>query len=359
MKKILGERSSIWVLIFVLASVSVWAQTEPYVTISGQVKAAGTGEPLANANVFLANTTLGAATNDTGFYEIQHVPLGTHELFVSLIGYAAQKLVLRVTGPGEAQIDISLKAKPFELPPINVVAPGREWKKRLKRFEKLFWGDVYDASECKILNPEVLDFEVEKKSQIFYATADQPFQIENKTLGYRAQIFLEDFRYEPKTEEIRFYFTPKYEELASADAEEMKKWQENRRKAFLGSFRHFLVALARGRISEEGFELYNLPALPWERKSLSRQHGKRLIVIPDSLLAPADLPNERQFRFKGALEVTYTLGGLRKQTSWITLDKDFAIVNTSGYVNNPYDLIIDGYWALHRVAKTLPRDYQP
>ncbi len=274
MKKNFWKLALRWLLTSVLVSATAQAQTESRVKISGQVKDAGTGEPLASANVFLANTTLGAATNDTGFYEIQHVPLGTHELFVSLIGYTAQKLVLRVTGAGEAQIDISLKAKPVELPPVNIFVLGREWKKRLKRFERWFWGDVYNASECKILNPEVLDFEVEKKPQIFYATANQPLQIENKTLGYQAQIFLEDFSYEPKTEEIRFYFTPKYEELASADAEEMKKWQENRRKAFLGSFRHFLVALARGRISEEGFELYNLPTPPWGRKSLSRQHNK-------------------------------------------------------------------------------------
>ena len=41
------------------------------------------------------------------------------------------------------------------------------------------------------------------------------------------------------------------------------------------------------------------------------------------------------------------------------MKKEFTIVNTSGYANNPYDLIIDGHWALHRFAKNLPRDYQP
>jgi hypothetical protein len=169
---------------------------------------------------------------------------------------------------------------------------------------------------------------------------------------------LDDFCYEPKTGEIRFYITPKYDELTSANVVEKNKWTENRRNAFLGSFRHFLMALAQGRVAQEGFRLYNIAALPWDKKAARRLQDKLPIMIADSLLASAELPNERRLHFKGALEVQY-LDGAWKRTSWLTMDKDFVVVNTAGYVNNPYDLIIHGYWSLYRVAQMLPREYVP
>jgi len=179
-----------WLLMGIFIAAPVRAQSDSSATLVGQVKDAETGSPLASVNIFLANTMRGAVSNDSGFYALPQVPLGTHELLVSLIGYKPRKYMIRLPAPSEARIDFKLEAKPVELPAVNIVAMSqREWKKNLKRFEKWFWGDVYNAAECKILNPEVLEFEVKKASRIFYATADQPFEIENKTLGYRAEIF--------------------------------------------------------------------------------------------------------------------------------------------------------------------------
>ncbi len=48
-----------------------------------------TGAPIANAQVFVVNTTFGATTNSDGFYFINNVLVGTVTLQAGFIGYKA------------------------------------------------------------------------------------------------------------------------------------------------------------------------------------------------------------------------------------------------------------------------------
>jgi hypothetical protein len=331
------------------------AQAESRGAISGQVKDASTGKPLPSANVFLANTTLGAATDEDGFYAIKQVPLGTHELFASLIGYQVEKRTVRLVEPKDFRVDLSLQPKALELGEVEVVAAQpREWKKNLKKFEELFWGSAYDDEACKILNPEVLDFAFEKEPKCFSASASQPLQIENKKLGYRAQFHIEDFRYYLDEDKIGYAFIPKFDELLPAEAAEEERWKTNRQKAYRGSLRHFLVALIAGRLEEEGFILYRLAVPPWEDKNV-----RRLSADLNELLSPGVLPTERELHFKGCLEVFYTPERGDNQVSWIVASRESVTVNASGYIYDGYAVTVYGHWFHQRVAGMLPRDYQP
>jgi hypothetical protein len=355
MHRIFGKLPVIWLLASLSATDRLWAQAEPRVTISGQVKETAGGKPLPNVNVFLANTTLGAATDKDGFYAIKHVPLGTHELIASHIGYQVAKRTLRLVEPKDIRVDFTLQTKAFELGEVEVVAAlPREWKKNLKNFEALFWGNSYNADECKILNPEVLDFAIAKAPKCFTATASQPLQIENRTLGYRAQFLVEDFRYYLDDGKIGYAFIPKFDELAPADAAEEKKWKANRQKAYLGSFRHFLVALVYGRHQDEGFIIYSLAVPPWKDRQV-----RRLGVNLDDLLSLGTLPNERELHLRGCLEVIYMPERGDTQTSWIVANRESVTVNASGYMYDGYAATVYGHWFHQRVAEMLPRDYQP
>ena len=55
--------------------------------ISGRVVDAKTKEPLPGVNVQIENTTMGAATNDQGYYVILNVPPGTYSVKATMIGY--------------------------------------------------------------------------------------------------------------------------------------------------------------------------------------------------------------------------------------------------------------------------------
>ena len=55
--------------------------------ISGQVTDQATGQPLFGANVFIAGTHLGSATDSEGFYMIINIPPGQHTIQFNMIGY--------------------------------------------------------------------------------------------------------------------------------------------------------------------------------------------------------------------------------------------------------------------------------
>ena len=59
---------------------------ESFGTVVGLVTAEDTGQPLANTNVFIVGTGLGALSNQSGNFIIQRVPPGTYELEFSSIG---------------------------------------------------------------------------------------------------------------------------------------------------------------------------------------------------------------------------------------------------------------------------------
>jgi len=75
--------------LFLLLFSTLWGST------SGKI--AGTvlneaGQPLIGVNVLVSGTTLGASTNEEGYYAILNVPPGTYTLRLSYIGYASVNL---------------------------------------------------------------------------------------------------------------------------------------------------------------------------------------------------------------------------------------------------------------------------
>ncbi|MDZ7379599.1 MAG: carboxypeptidase-like regulatory domain-containing protein, partial [candidate division KSB1 bacterium] len=80
-----GLRSLCFICL-VLGSVTSYAQFTGKIT--GQVVDAETGQVLVGANVVVAGTYLGAATDAKGWYVILNVPPGRHKLQVFYLGYA-------------------------------------------------------------------------------------------------------------------------------------------------------------------------------------------------------------------------------------------------------------------------------
>ena len=74
------------------------AQPLLFSTITGKVIDAENGEPLVNVNIFLANSTLGAASGADGKFRIDRVPLGAFEMVISHIGYELRTVPLKITG---------------------------------------------------------------------------------------------------------------------------------------------------------------------------------------------------------------------------------------------------------------------
>jgi hypothetical protein len=106
------------------------AQTEFHdVTLSGWVIDAATREPLVGANIFLAGTTRGDVTDEDGQYSIENVPLGVYELIASLMGYEAQRTVVKFSEAQNRRLDFALRPKVLQGEEVTVTGEiPKEWK---------------------------------------------------------------------------------------------------------------------------------------------------------------------------------------------------------------------------------------
>jgi len=345
-----------FILLVPCSSGNLFAQAKFQNEISGRVTDAETGKPIFNANVFLANTTRGAATDKDGKYYIKNIPPGSYDLIFSMMGYELQTMSLQFIEPRRLKIDMKLKPRVLKGKQVQVTASvPREWRKNLKRFIKEFLGDTQIARECKILNPEVLDFWVDKNSKKFVATTDSILIVENRALGYRLRIILDTFRI--SSDSLIFATYPRYEELTPKDEHERAKWLENRNITYHGSFRHFISALARGRLQEEDFVVFDM---------------NNDYLAPELLEVAADTSSGLKWFFcSEPLKVVYrgiyhageghyfSDWGSRYPLSYLYPKKAYALIDTLGNVMTKFAFVQSGYWQQQRMASLLPFDYIP
>jgi len=339
-----------------LVKIDLLAQTKFQNTISGRVSDAGTGEPLFNVNVFLANTTRGDATDKDGYYVIENIPPGAYDLIFSMMGYELEIVQIQFIRTKSIKYNMKLQPQVIKGKEIQVEATiPKDWRNNLEKFTKEFLGSTDNAKKCKLLNPEVLDFQIDKENNRFIATTDSILIVENRSLGYRMHIILEAFRI--SKDSLIYSIYPRYEQLTPQDENESKKWMENRHETYQGSFRHFLSALARGVLEHEYFILFTL-----EGKYI---RSDQLKIMPDTSLALKWLFLDQP------LEVIYK--GLSRTgkgkyiaewaghfpSSCIHPKKGYAQIDTLGNVYTKFAFIHSGYWFDERIADMLPFDFMP
>ena len=346
---------------------SVAAQSDSLATLTGIVTDAETGAPLPGAHVFIAASMMGTATDAEGRFGLDRVPLGAHRLYASMIGYAPEAIDTLLSAPGRVTLNFRLQPDVLELGEVAVEArEDKRWQRRLRRFQRLFLGETANAEETTLLNPEVLNFDGGWGT--LKAHAAEPLVFENRALGYRVQYFLKEFIHAGTT--TKYDGEPLYEPLTPSDSAEAARWAENRRRAFYGSFRHYLLALLDGRTEDEGFVTYR-------RFDLDSPHrtDKRFGVKLAKLLEAGPTPEEKLLTFHGFLEIVYTeekeeaaylrwqgryaFRSAAYQRSWIELNDGPTPVDRHGEVIDPYGVTVYGYFAFERIADQVPKEYRP
>ena len=361
------------VLLLVLAEPLI-AQDVPTITLRGVVKGSQTFTPLPNVNVFLANTAKGAATNAKGEFIIPNVPAGVYDVVVSMVGYERAIQRLKVFGIQHEPMQILLKETTYEIPQVDVVAKDdADWRNQLKKFRDYFFGETKNSSQCRILNPEDLDFTVDPQTGRFEATARKPLQIENPALGYKLEFVLQVFVIDGRT--FKYGGVTHFQELKPETANRQIQWEQERVRAYRGSLRHFLSALARNKLEQEGFGISLMYRIPSSRTLLV----PRETVTRDDILFLGGFPFERRLAFRDYLRVEYTKEapeaefsdfwgrqsqyqdpmGDQYQVSWLMLEFEDVRLNLNGILYDPFNLRTYGYWSYERIGEWLPLEYLP
>lgn len=119
--------SCVMIMTIILA-IPLWSGTTG--KIAGVVIDKQTGDPLAGANIIIENTELGAAADLEGQYTILHVPPGTYNLDVSVIGYAKVTVQnVRVKIDQTARVDVDLEMEAIEGETVTIVAEKNQIKR--------------------------------------------------------------------------------------------------------------------------------------------------------------------------------------------------------------------------------------
>jgi hypothetical protein len=107
------------ILIFIFFSNLAFSQSA---ILRGFVRDSATGETIPYATVLVLKTDKGAYTNVNGFYFINNIPFGIHEIQVSAIGYESTTKQIRFRREEPINQNFYLSPKPIELQPITKTA---------------------------------------------------------------------------------------------------------------------------------------------------------------------------------------------------------------------------------------------
>jgi hypothetical protein len=353
-----------------LLTVQVLAQSG---LLTGKVRDAVTAEVLPFTHVFINQTTIGTVSDAQGVYTLSQVPVGTHEIIFSFVGYKPYQTRIQIKDGESRQLDIRLQSDDMQLETVEVKGTrDKEWDKQLKKFEKVFLGSTRFASSTKILNAWILEFkETELNGKdVFTASASQPLEIENQALGYKIYYYLKSMASNSEghniTGELRF------EELVSSDPKTVKSWNQNRLNAYQGSLRHLVKSLIDGQSEKAGFNLY-IDKSGYENSMqrtavFSAQLDKSIkSFATKDIVLPGKTEDEFIIALKQRLEIHYTqeraalkvYSDITFPVSWLQVNGGILRANAKGILLNPSQVIVSGAMYEARVADLLPNNYLP
>ncbi len=112
--------------------------------LHGQVLDLSTGRPVPSANLSVENLDIGAATDLDGHFRILHIPIGTHNIRISCLGYRTLiKSDVFVSLGDKSSLIVHLEPSPIEMEDV-VVEPSFFAKSRdaAASFHSMDWAEI-------------------------------------------------------------------------------------------------------------------------------------------------------------------------------------------------------------------------
>ena len=383
---------------FVLAASGLMAQQNK---VSGRVLDAQSRQPIYLANVFFANTSIGTTTKEDGTFLFESFPDGKYDLTVTFVGYQNYQVAINFNELDGVSLEVILKEMPIYLKEIQVHENITGWKRNFGNFKRSFLGTTRNSQKCTIVNGKSLHLYFDPEVRILFASASEPIIIENRALGYRIFYFLNKFEFHSAGELAYTSGIPKFELLEPKSPKEQSKWEVNRKEAFAGSIMHFMRALGKNQLQQNGFEVKKIVDVPSRARQQQVSLSDEEISLTDSVgveslkyywklragreyvdsIAEPLLTGQEIFekgsnsliRYKGSLEVVFKnemeeqsyVRQNRKirrehQKSKIHFLEEGVTIYNNGSYENARSIVAEGYWGWsERIADLLPYDYEP
>lgn len=300
------------------------------------------GAAIPFAHVYLNGTSFGTQADVNGRFVLKNIPKGIYKFSISMVGFKTSMTLTSIESDLKNMVE-RLDENVMDLMEVRVKGQkDKVWNKSIRDFENEFLGRDISRSEIQILNREVIDVNYDKQKKVLTAKAEQPLMIENRNLGYLYRGFLVEFQ--KGVNRMSFKASGYFEPLKPSSAKQEARWEANRKDVFQGSIKHFLWALYRNRLIEEGFSAYYYK----DRKYMG--------VVPEFKAADVLRPTSDSTIFllelKGMLSIDYNV---RQNSKVLPVSQIFF--NQYGELIDPYSVELYGKMSENRMGKELPSDY--
>ena len=263
MKKNTLKMTIFRIVFFCMVSPILMAQQ----VVTGRITDFSDGTPIPGASIYIANTTVGTTSGESGNYSLTVPGRGSFEIVVSHVGY--QSVFHKINAPqGEHQYDVALETS--EIEEVIIKAAKTYNNKDVNLFWFKILGENPSRRGMEVLHPEKVYFY--KKDNVLKAMCREPIEIINHHTGYRIRYVLQSFEHNYRTGETEFAGMPSFEELISANSRQKESWEKKRQDIYAISLNRFLRALYQRQLHEEGFVLSD--------QNTQRNNGR---IIPFSL----------------------------------------------------------------------------
>jgi hypothetical protein len=380
-------------------------------TISGRVIGQADTKAVANASVFLSNATIGSLTDANGTFKLTNVKPGKYDLVVSIVGFDPYNQTIIINDINIDLQTITIYPKTIGIGEVKIKAGAGKDPDRSRYYEWFkgeFLGTSDLAKECKILNPELLDFSYDGANSLLNASSVDFLVIENNALGYRIKYLLKNFALnfaEDGTRAFSYSGSVLFEAMKGSPGQQ-KEWQRRRQEVYEGSQVHFLRSAMEDNMEQDGFRVLRLPANPqrpadslimeklrvyralnndksfrdslnyWTKKSELPKMLYKTDPTPlkkENIIKGPDKQGIYSLSFNGdALFITYNQyhhfnrsarsklsDPENKDNTLVSFDHAKLFFDKNGSVINPDGLTYDGVWMRGRVSALLPLDYEP
>lgn len=336
-------------------------------SISGEVLSEENGEPIADVNIFLNQTTIGTTSDNQGKFVLSRIPEGLHDLVLSFIGYETISVTINTDNLNDYYI-FEMQEQVVEMEEF-IVTYDRAREGNYKVFKDYFLGKTANAENTKIMNPGAIHFSFDEKSYTLTAEANQTIRVENNALGYELNYELDTFKVDFKKEQNFLAGIPFFKEKTPEDSLLLRSWKRNREISYNGSFQHFIDSLLGDSLDSAGFQI----------RREKRSGNKRVVAsnpIKSSAIFFELVPGTYILQFNDFINVTYLNEqedqrylnwkyGYKQnkikpgpQNTSIYIEGGTVYIDESGYISEPLKVLMDGYWSFTKVADLMPLNYK-
>ncbi|PUB25051.1 carboxypeptidase-like protein [Elizabethkingia sp. YR214] len=318
-------------------------------------------QPLSNVKIYIDGSQVSSVTDTRGIFYISVPNIKQGNIVFQKEGY--QDFVYSLQQAMNKTLKVVLEKERL-IEEVKLIGySSKDYEKYISTFLDNFLGISREG--VSIENPKEVKFAYDKTERILRAQAKKPLIIVNRKLGYTIEYKLMSFYVDYRNSISQYTGTSFYKPVKASESKN-RIYTMNRLNAYYGSVQHFFKSVFNNRVNKEGFILDRVKhmegqkALALVEKDLqasayrSEADGKVYFEFPDILMV-----SYKKYLFDISKREVVRTDSYSTINSYIETRGIRYHITSDGNYSDPDQMLFQKSWAMDKVAKMLPLDYEP